>query len=72
MIEIESSEISIVQQCRLWDVPRSSFYYRQRPINPENLELMKLIDAQYLKTPCWGSLSSLSSDFFMELIAWFF
>lgn len=57
MIEIEPSKISIVNQCRLLNLPRSSFYYRQKPINPEDLKLMKLIDAQYLKTPCWGSRS---------------
>ena len=57
MIESESSSISIVQQCRLLKVPRSSLYYRHKPINPEDLDLMKLIDAQYLKTPCWGSRS---------------
>jgi putative transposase len=57
MVETESAKISIVNQCRLLDIPRSSFYYRQRPINPEDLKLMKLIDAQYLKQPCWGSRS---------------
>ncbi len=57
MIETEPSKISIVNQCRLLSLSRSSFYYRQKPINPEDLELMKLIDAQYLKTPCWGSRS---------------
>jgi putative transposase len=57
MIESEPSSISIVQQCRLLKVPRSSFYYQHQPINPEDLDLMKLIDAQYLKTPCWGSRS---------------
>ena len=57
MIETEPSQISIVNQCRLLAIPRSSFYYRQQPIKPEDLHLMKCIDAQYLKTPCWGSRS---------------
>jgi len=57
MIETEPYKISIVNQCRLLDIARSSFYYRHQPIKPEDLHLMKCIDAQYLKTPCWGSRS---------------
>jgi putative transposase len=41
----------------LLDVPRSSFYYKKKPIKTEDFELMRLIDEQYLKTPCWGSRS---------------
>jgi putative transposase len=36
---------------------RSSFYYEPCPINPEDLELMRLVDEQYLKTPTYGSRS---------------
>ena len=38
-------------------VSRSSFYYKPRPIKPEDLKLMRLIDELYLKNPCWGSRS---------------
>ncbi len=34
---------------------RSSFYYAPCPISPEDLELMRRIDEQYLKTPFYGS-----------------
>jgi putative transposase len=34
---------------------RSSCYYKNKPAKPEDLELMRLIDEQYLKTPTWGT-----------------
>jgi putative transposase len=36
-------------------IPRSQLYYGPVPEKPENLELMRPIDEQYLKTPFWGS-----------------
>ena len=57
MIEPERREPSISLQCQLLDLSRSSFYYKPRPIDPEDLELMRLIDEQYLKTPVYGSRS---------------
>jgi putative transposase len=36
---------------------RSSYYYKPCPIKPEDLELMRLIDEQYMKTPSYGSRS---------------
>lgn len=45
----------ISRQCALLDVPRSSVYYVPcTSESPENLALMRLIDAQYLKTPFYG------------------
>jgi putative transposase len=32
------------------------WYYEPKPENPEDLRLMKLLDEQYLKTPCYGVL----------------
>jgi putative transposase len=57
IIETESTTVSIVHQCQLLKVPRSSFYYHPQPVSQEDLTLMQLIDAQYLKHPCWGSRS---------------
>ena len=34
---------------------RSSFYYEPAKQSPENLQLMRRIDEQYLKTPFFGS-----------------
>ena len=49
--------LSVSKQCRLLNVNRSTVYYKKRPINALDLEQMKLIDQQYLKTPSWGSRS---------------
>ena len=48
---------SISRQCHLLDLSRSSFYYKPRRIKIEDLELMRLIDEQYMKTPSYGSRS---------------
>jgi len=52
-----SESLSISSQCRLLDISRSSFYYKPKPMKKEDLELMRLIDEQFLKTPTWGSRS---------------
>jgi putative transposase len=57
MIESPEPKLSISRQCRMFNISRSSFYYRHKPIRPEDLELMRLIDEQYLRAPCWGSRS---------------
>jgi putative transposase len=38
------------------NINRSTYYYKKRPIKPIDLQLMELIDKQYLK-PTWGSRS---------------
>jgi putative transposase len=48
-------ELSVRQQCALLGIARSQLYYEPVPETPENLEMMRLIDEQYLKTPFWGS-----------------
>ena len=58
MVDPNQPELSIANQCRLLNINRSSFYYRPLPIKAEDLELMRLIDEQYLKTPTWGSRSN--------------
>lgn len=57
MIEKGENKPSLSRQCQLLKISRSSAYYKPRPLNPEDLELMRLIDEQYLKTPTWGSRS---------------
>ena len=57
MVEPETREPSISCQCQLLGLNRSSFYYRARPVKSDDLELMRLIDEQYLKTPTYGSRS---------------
>ena len=46
--------LSVTAQCRLLAVARSTFYHRPRGESPYNLELMRMIDEQYLSTPFYG------------------
>jgi len=56
-IEGRNKELSISRQCELLQLPRSS-YYRPRSSLTEgsdNLELMRLIDEEFLRHPFYGS-----------------
>ena len=55
MIDVNHSQLSLVRQCKLVSIARSSYYYRPKNETEFNLELMRLIDVQYLKTPWYGS-----------------
>ncbi len=50
MIEKAHPRLSLVRQCELVGIARSSYYYEPKPESAFNLELMRLIDAaQYEK-----------------------
>jgi putative transposase len=55
LISVEYPRLSVVQQCELVDISRSSYYYTPRGESEFNLELMGEIDRQFLKTPFYGS-----------------
>jgi putative transposase len=55
MIEPEHPALSVVRQCELVSISRSGFYYQPVGETELNLELMRLIDAQFLETPWYGS-----------------
>ena len=55
MIDRDHRQLSLVSQCSLLDVSRASVYYRPVPTRAKDLELMALMDRQYLKTPFYGS-----------------
>lgn len=57
MIEPNHPTLSIVRQCELLDLPRSSFYRPARPLGEDaaTLELMRLMDEIYLAHPFYGS-----------------
>ena len=57
MIDPSNQLLSVSGQCRLLSISRSLFYYKQKPVKSDDLDLMRLIDEQYLKAPCWGSRS---------------
>ena len=55
MIEPEHPQLSIARQCDLVSISRSGFYYRPAGDTPLNLDLRRLIDAQFLETPWYGT-----------------
>ena len=55
MIEANHPRLSIVRQCQLVSMARSSNYYVGKGESPLNLALMRLLDEQYLRTPWYGS-----------------
>ncbi len=55
LIEPGHEQLSVVRQCELVSISRSSFYYQPVAETAENLALMRLIDAQFLETPWYGS-----------------
>ena len=57
MLDPRDKGLSLTKQCKLLNVNRSSYYYRKKPAKSDDLQIMKLIDEQYLKEPSWGSRS---------------
>jgi len=56
LVSSSVTELSIVQQCFLLSVCRSSFYYAPSPESEQNLAIMNFLDKQYYKTPFYGQL----------------
>ena len=54
LIEPDQQQVSIRRQCELLGLNRGSYYYQAASESELNLELMRLIDEQYLKTPFYG------------------
>lgn len=54
MIESRHFQISVRRQCELIGLHRSSYYYEAATESALNLELMRLIDEQFMKTPFYG------------------
>jgi len=55
MVKKDHPRLSIVRQSRLLGLTRSSIYYHRKGESPWNLELMRLIDQQFLDTPYYGA-----------------
>lgn len=55
MIDPKRARLPIIRQCTLLQLNRSGVYYRPVPQSEANLELMRLIDGQFLETPYYGS-----------------
>lgn len=52
---VSSSKVSLVRQCALLKLSRSSVYYTQKGESALNLKLMRLIDEKFLECPFYGS-----------------
>jgi len=49
-----TGRLSLVRQCQLLGLPRSSFYYLPEIETPENLGLMRMMDAEHIEHPFLG------------------
>ena len=54
MIELNHPDLSIRRQCELLGLSRSTFYYTPATESEDNLQLMRLLDKQYTRTPFYG------------------
>jgi putative transposase len=55
MIARPHPQVSIIEQCALLKVPRSTLYYQPKPVSDDDLALMRRIDEIYTKWPFYGS-----------------
>ena len=55
LVDWQHRFLSIVRQCALLGVSRSSLYYRPKETSRQDLSLMRELDRQYLETPFYGS-----------------
>jgi len=55
LVDRADDELSIVAQCRLLKVARSSLYWRPVAVSEDDLRLMRRIDELYLATPFYGA-----------------
>jgi putative transposase len=51
LIESKYDTISVSRQCELLGLARSSYYWKEAPVDPINLHLMRLIDEEYTRHP---------------------
>jgi putative transposase len=49
-------KLSVKRQCELLSLTRSTLYYKPASVAPADLEMMRMIDEQYLKTPFYGTV----------------
>jgi putative transposase len=55
MVEHDHPRLSISRQCQALGLARSTWYHRPKGEKATNLDLMRLIDVQFLDTPFYGS-----------------
>ena len=57
MLDKEHHGLSLLRQCLLLGINRSTVYYKSRLITQQDFEIMRLIDEQYMRTPVYGTRS---------------
>jgi putative transposase len=55
MVDDKHPSLSIVRQCALLKIARSTYYREPTGETPLNLKLMRLIDHEFLKNPFYGT-----------------
>lgn len=55
MVERGHLKISVSRQCELLGISRASVYYKPKPLDHEELELLRALDEEYTKNPFYGS-----------------
>ena len=55
LVDRADPDLSIVEQCRLLKVARSTLYYRASPVSADDLAVMRRMDELYLAAPFYGS-----------------
>jgi hypothetical protein len=55
LVDRADADLSILAQCRLLKVARSSLYWRPAAASEDDLRLMRRIDELYLATPFYGA-----------------
>ena len=55
LVDRSDPDLSVVAQCRLLKVSRSTLYYKAASVSADDLVLMRWLDEPFLKTPFYGS-----------------
>lgn len=54
MIDHDSKDFSVREQCRILGINRSGLYYEARPLTEETLKIMRLLDEEHTRHPFYG------------------
>ena len=54
MIDHDSKDFSVREQCRILGINRSGLYYEARPLTKETLKIMRLLDEEHTRHPFYG------------------
>jgi putative transposase len=55
LVDHADATLSVVAQCRLLKIARSTLYYRAVPVSEDDLALMRRMDELYVAAPFYGS-----------------